>query len=767
MTRQILLFVAVLGLIGSVTEGRAGEMRVREIPIPDGATDVSYMKRRGDIRFHVTSDFKTAGNFYAKKLAEAKWTKSGKDNLQRNFWVQNFALGKLSLEVRVDSRGEGSEVRLTPKGLMWDEDDQPTPKDLPLPKNATEIEYDDFFESIELKSSSDVKEIAESLARELEERKWTKDETPFDTANFVRMKFAQGKSTLEIDIRAEDSGSEVKIRTKGMQWDGMKAEIARAKKESEKVAVGTPQKKGTPEKPLELPKRKEKPEQGIDKLPKLPSEGALVMDGKDYKLSSVIAYEVFENDKWSTKIVATEKPVKQQTLLANLKKTGTDKDADDSPLSWPQPNIQVVLDEDDQPQRLSLLADSTPGSESGSGLTGTALVENGRARGTVKLKKPGSFFKKVYTAEISFDVPVLTRDSIPAKRLTDAPKLANSGTLTIGNTTWKLPHVTAFEMEQFDKPMTTVVLSEKPLDLAKLKAALGKKSADDYFEFIPQVKLVIDSQEVIRSMHLWADNASISGSGDMAGDVVIEDGRARGTSRMTKPGEFFDKKYTFDVSFDVNVLGKPASAAPKSDAPAGGLVADSHNGLPFPEGGEGFQSEGSKFRKQTSKIVTADLKAVIDFYQRELASSGWTENKAAGKIERTSAKLLFTGPSGGLTVQLKSQGDQTAITLISRDAQAAKAAGILPASGKARLVIGNGSEKAAVVAVNKRDYKLAVGAGANDPKTGLNWEVAPGKYTVEIKLPDEAVRTEELTIGADEAWGVIILPTGALPVQLY
>jgi hypothetical protein len=268
-------------------------------------------------------------------------------------------------------------------------------------------------------------------------------------------------------------------------------------------------------------------------------------------------------------------------------------------------------------------------------------------------------------------------------------------------------------------------------------------------------------------MNLWADNASISGSGsgDVTGDVVIEDGRARGTARMTKPGDFFGKKYTFNVSFDTDVLGRPAS--PKSDAPASVLVSDSHNGLPFPEGGEGFQSESSKFRKQTSKTVTAESKAVIDFYRRELASADWTENKAAAKIDKASAKLSFTGPSGSLIVQLTSQGDQTAIALISRDAQAAKAAGVLPTSGKARLLIGNGAERAAVVAVNKRDYNIAAGAGANDPKTGLNWEVAPGKYTIEIKLPGEAVRSEELTIGADEAWGVIILPTGALPVQLY
>src|SRR5262249_13553573 len=190
----------------------------------------------------------------------------------------------------------------------------------------------------------------------------------------------------------------------------------------------------------------------------------------------------------------------------------------------------------------------------------------------------------------------------------------------------------------------------------------------------------------------------------------------------------------------------PAPPPPKADAPGSGLVADSHDGLPFPEGGEGFQSEGSNFRKQTSKTVTADLKAVIDFYRRELAAPDWTENKAAAKTEKTSATLSFTGPSGALTVRLKSEGDRTAIALVSRDAQAAKAAGVLPASGKARLIIGNGSENATTVTVNKRDYNVAAGAGAKDPKTGLNWEGAPGEYTGEVKLAGEAAPFATLTI---------------------
>jgi hypothetical protein len=155
MSRHALLFVAACGLCGIVMPARADDLRVRDIPIPEGATDVSTMKRRGDIRFQMPSDFKTVGNDYAKTLTGQKWAKSGRDNLQRNFWVQTFAKGQVSLEVRVDSRGEGSEVRLTPKGMLWEEDDQPTPKDLPLPKDAKELEYDDFFESIEFGGVSD------------------------------------------------------------------------------------------------------------------------------------------------------------------------------------------------------------------------------------------------------------------------------------------------------------------------------------------------------------------------------------------------------------------------------------------------------------------------------------------------------------------------------------------------------------------------------------------------------------------------------------
>src|SRR5262249_46972569 len=162
---------------------------------------------------------------------------------------------------------------------------------------------------------------------------------------------------------------------------------------------------------------------------------------------------------------------------------------------------------------------------------------------------------------------------------------------------------------------------------------------------------------------------------------------------------------------DADVFGNSAPAAKTPNAPTGGLVADSYDGLPVPDGYNGIQKEGSKFRAEVKTTIAAELNAVVDFYRRELAAAEWKENGRAALSDKQSAKLSFTGQKGSLIVQLKANGKETAITLTSRDAAAAKAAGLLPSAGKARMLIGNAGEKAATVSVNKRDFQVAAGAG--------------------------------------------------------
>ncbi|QEF99061.1 hypothetical protein Mal15_31200 [Stieleria maiorica] len=777
MSRRLLHSVAALLVLSAIVfpaPADAQEMRVRDLIVPDNATQYSMMKRRGDVRFQLPSDFKSVGNLYAQKLTEQGWRKSARDNLQSSFWVQTFAKGNVLLVVRVSEEGGGTAVRLTPTGMMWEEDDQPTPKELPIPDDATDLEYSDFFETVEFKSPSDLKTTQQYLVQELEKRNWKKDATTMDFAHYVSMTFSQKKSSLTVNLTAEDDGCEVEFRTKGMQWDGMKEEIARAKKEAKqakqaakKMLAETAPDQDVAEPALDLPPRQAKPKQGIADMPKLQNKGTVVMDGTTYDLPHVIAYEVFQYDEWKTKIVATQKTVKQDSLLSRLRKTGSDENDDGGP-SWPQPHLLIVLDADDQPRQLSLQAGGTPGHGSGDELVGSALVEDGRARGTVALKEPGDFFDKVYTAEISFDVPVLTRDSTPAKQLAGAPKLPNSGKLTLGGRTYNLSHVVAYPVMFFDDPMTAIVFSERPLNMNKLTAALGRPAADDYFEFIPQIKLLVDAEDNVSSLSIWADNNSIGSNSNLDDAIVIEDGRARGTARMSKPAEFLDSTYSFEVSLDVDVLGQKTSATRE---PVGGLPADSYDALPVPQGHEGIQAEGSPFRKVIQTTVAADLDAVVDFYRRQLGSGQWgkwDETVADAKIDRQSASLTFTGPGGGLTVQLAGKGDETAITMVSRDAQAAKAAGLWPTPGKARLFIANDTASPAVLTINRRDYTIAAGAGARDPKTGINWEVAPGNYTIELKTTGGSGQSEKLKIQAGTTTGVIVTSSGAfMKVDLY
>lgn len=60
-------------------------------------------------------------------------------------------------------------------------------------------------------------------------------------------------------------------------------------------------------------------------------------------------------------------------------------------------------------------------------------------------------------------------------------------------------------------------------------------------------------------MNLYHDGASLNSNADLVGEAVVEDGRARGTVKLGKPSEFFGKTFSFDLTFDVNVLPLPAS----------------------------------------------------------------------------------------------------------------------------------------------------------------------------------------------------------------
>lgn len=594
-----------------------------DIPAPANAEQLSYVDMQKTLRFDSPDDYDAVAKFYRQTLGKRGWTATTEqlvkttDQFKRPIATQvfrNSAKDILSLDLQShDGKTQAKLTHLTadefaeserkakeaaqkaiaqkntpPKTKPMPADDDPDVDALikqalsdspakkggkvgiPIPEKAKKV--DQTSENVlQIKvAAGKGQSAAEFMRDQLADAGWKVDDDAEidDTSGNVTFK----KGPQQLTLTFVDTGlTDVNIMVIGI---GTKLEPAKAdpnakaankksksepdpksEPKSSKKTAGKKSKPASDDEAVAEPKRKDKPKRGIAKLSKLPNEGTITLDDKPFKLTNIIAYEVISNGQWRTKIVATEKPIKQEPLLAMLKKSGNDNG-----LELPQPYLRVELDDEDRPASLSLVAGGTPGGATSGKLQGEVLVEDGRARGTVKLKEPGSFFDKVYTAELSFDVAVLTRDATPAKRLTDAPKLDNSGTLTLGGKTYKLPNVVAYEVKASDEKRTALFFSEKPINLDKLKASLKKDGTDDgLFEFQPQIRLQIDKSDAVQQMHLWADNTSINSNANLTGDVVVEDGRARGTAKLAKPGEFFGKEYTFEVTFDVEVLLLPTS----------------------------------------------------------------------------------------------------------------------------------------------------------------------------------------------------------------
>ena len=306
-----------------------------------------------------------------------------------------------------------------------------------------------------------------------------------------------------------------------------------------------------------LPDRVEKPKREIEKLPKLPNAAKLTADDEPVTLTNVVAFEAVDGDRWVTRVIATANPIKQAAIIEQLRKTG---DYDTSGLGTPYARLE--LNDQDSPNSMSLAANQSLGSTGSSGLKGEAIVEGGRARGSIAMTEPKSFFDHTIIGEISFDVPLLTRDSVPAKRLTDAKKLENSGKLLIDDKPVILASVVAYEVKVSDGKQTAILFTEKPINLSKLKESLAKDGSDSgLFEFQSQVKVSIDKEDRPVMMNLYSDGASLSSNSSMVGDVVIEDGRARGTVKLGKPSEFFGKTFSFEITFDVDVMLLPAATS--------------------------------------------------------------------------------------------------------------------------------------------------------------------------------------------------------------
>jgi hypothetical protein len=187
-----------------------------------------------------TNDFTFEGG-----KVEGELTTDGQVNTFGETWEVKIKfvapLGEIPKEFQVpESKKEEKPARTesTEKPATTDSDDEDDDKDfdddavaqpkaaglnvkeLALTKDATDVEYKALVEHLSFKSKANVKKVCAELAANLKAQGWTSDGRDMVQPQSSILKRKRGKASLTIFVKPEDGGSEVRMFTEGLSWDG-------------------------------------------------------------------------------------------------------------------------------------------------------------------------------------------------------------------------------------------------------------------------------------------------------------------------------------------------------------------------------------------------------------------------------------------------------------------------------------------------------------------------------------------------------------------
>ncbi|PDT88510.1 hypothetical protein CO669_19070 [Bradyrhizobium sp. Y36] len=168
-------------------------------------------------------------------------------------------------------------------------------------------------------------------------------------------------------------------------------------------------------------------------------------------------------------------------------------------------------------------------------------------------------------------------------------------------------------------------------------------------------------------------------------------------------------------------------------------------------------------RTRLEARVPAELGDVLTFYRSELGKLGWQEKPEGAETAADHVQLAFASPLGPAALELARKDGGTAIHLVQKNADAAARANVLPEPGQAKLVFSNISGTDAMLTIDARTVTRAAGTHA------VSLNLAPGKYSYELRVPDRSATTKTLTVAAGDAWELTVGRDGDAwpPLQLY
>jgi hypothetical protein len=207
-------------------------------------------------------------------------------------------------------------------------------------------------------------------------------------------------------------------------------------------------------------------------------------------------------------------------------------------------------------------------------------------------------------------------------------------------------------------------------------------------------------------------------------------------------------------------------ANPPAQVAAQDLEAEEMGGLPVPTLHTMSEGDKTPFRRALTASVPAELSAVLAFYRRELGKRDWKEATQGAVVAAERVVLAFSSPDGPAILKLGRKNRETTVNLVVRDQGAAVKAGILPKPGQAKIMFGNALNTEAAVTIEKQAVKIPPGAGTKG-LDGPTLDFPPGKYKYLFKISNLPAQTEEVEVGADETWGLLVGPGAVLALQMY
>jgi len=270
----------------------------------------------------------------------------------------------------------------------------------------------------------------------------------------------------------------------------------------------------------------------------------------------------------------------------------------------------------------------------------------------------------------------------------------------------------------------------------------------------------------------WKETPSVINRPNMA---VLEFSKAEKTLTFTAMQMGPKVNVTAEGSgLEVLDSGKGADKSSADSAPPRDLEADESSALPVPKehtmsslGVGKLPGTDTPIRRELEASVKADLNSVLGFYRTQLGKLGWKESADHAVIKRDQVQLAFASPDGPGLLKLGRANQETTINLTQRFPAAAAKGNILPQAGQAKLMFANLGNSEASITIQKQSIRIAGGAGGPQAP-GPTLELPAGHYSYTVKLAGAPPRNGTIDLSADEAWGVLIGPTGeAMTLQVY